>query len=296
MKKYDWEQDQIKHMKEYIARFGHGSAKLARQAQSKEKTLAKMERGGLTEKVGREAKLVIRFPDPGTIPPPVLQISGLCFKYPGGDLLYRNVDYGIDLDSRIALVGPNGAGKSTLLKLITGDLIPTSGSIRPHPHLRMAKYTQHFVDTLDLSMTPLEFFSAKTGENVLEKLRGYVGRFGITGHNQSTRMEFLSDGLKSRVVFALMAFRTPHLLLLDEPTNHLDMETIDALADAINNFTGGVVLVSHDMRLISQVAKEVWECKDRAITKFNGDIIAYKEKLKAEISKEEKSFELTLKK
>jgi hypothetical protein len=114
-------------------------------------------------------------------------LQGLCFRYPGGDLLYSNVDYGIDLDSRIALVGPNGAGKSTLLKLITGDLIPTSGSIRPHPHLRMAKYTQHFVDTLDLDVTPLEFFGKKTGETAIEKLRGYVGRFGITGDNQTTK-------------------------------------------------------------------------------------------------------------
>lgn len=291
MKKYEWEQDQIKHMKDYIARFGHGSAKLARQAQSKEKTLAKMERSGLTEKVGKESKIVFRFPDPGTIPPPVLQISGLCFRYPGGDLLYSNVDYGIDLDSRIALVGPNGAGKSTLLKLITGDLIPTSGSIRPHPHLRMAKYTQHFVDTLDLDVTPLEFFGKKTGETAIEKLRGYVGRFGITGDNQTTKIMYLSDGLKSRIVFALMAFRTPHLLLLDEPTNHLDMETIDALADSINNFTGGVVLVSHDMRLIGQVAKEVWECKDRAITKFEGDIVAYKQKLKDLLERQERAFE-----
>lgn len=111
-------------MKEYIARFGHGSAKLARQAQSKEKTLAKMVRGGLTEKVAKERAFDFRFPDPGSLPPPVLQLVNITFGYPGGDILYRNVDYGVDLDSRIALVGPNGAGKSTLLKLMCGMLCP----------------------------------------------------------------------------------------------------------------------------------------------------------------------------
>ena len=110
---------------EYIAKFGHGSAKLARQAQSKEKTLAKMVRGGLTAKVVKEGVFDFRFPDPGHIPPPVLQLVDITFGYPGADILYRNVDYGVDLDSRIALVGPNGAGKSTLLKLMCGMLCPT---------------------------------------------------------------------------------------------------------------------------------------------------------------------------
>jgi len=291
MKRYSWEQDQIKHMKDYIARFGHGSAKLARQAQSKEKTLAKMERGGLTEKVAKESTLKIRFPDPGTIPPPVLQVQDLCFTYPGGNEVYRHVDCSIDLDSRVALVGPNGAGKSTLLKLITGDLIPTAGSIRAHPHLRLAVYTQHFVDALDLTQTPLECYSAQTGERNEERLRSCVGRFGLTGLNQTTRIEFLSDGLKSRVVFALMAHRSPHILLLDEPTNHLDIETIDSLAECINNFEGGLVLVSHDMRLIQQVAKEVWECKDGTIKRLPGTIVDYKTHLKEVMERSMKRYE-----
>lgn len=128
MKRYNWEQDQIKQMKEYIAKFGHGSAKLARQAQSKEKTLAKMVRGGLTDKVQSEKQFDFRFPDPGNLPPPVLQLVNITFGYPGAEILYRNVDYGVDLDSRIALVGPNGAGKSTLLKLMCGMLAPTVSS------------------------------------------------------------------------------------------------------------------------------------------------------------------------
>ncbi|GJU32626.1 ABC transporter F family member 1 [Tanacetum coccineum] len=138
MKQYKWEQDQIANMKEYIARFGHGSAKLARQAQSKEKTLAKMERGGLTEKVTRDSVLVFRFVDVGKLPPPVLQFSEVKFGYTPDNLIYKCLDFGVDLDSPVALVGPNGAGKSTLLKLMTGELTPLEGMVKRHNHLRIA--------------------------------------------------------------------------------------------------------------------------------------------------------------
>lgn len=123
MKQYNWEQDQINHMKNYIARFGHGSAKLARQAQSKEKTLAKMVAQGLTEKVITDKVLNFYFPSCGTIPPPVIMVQNVSFKYSDkGPLIYKNLEFGIDLDTRLALVGPNGAGKSTLLKLLYGDV------------------------------------------------------------------------------------------------------------------------------------------------------------------------------
>lgn len=123
MKQYNWEQDQINHMKNYIARFGHGSAKLARQAQSKEKTLAKMVAGGLTEKVTTDKSVTFYFPSCGTVPPPVIMVQNVSFKYDDdGPFIYRNLEFGIDLDTRLALVGPNGAGKSTLLKLLYGDV------------------------------------------------------------------------------------------------------------------------------------------------------------------------------
>ncbi|XVF11998.1 hypothetical protein REPUB_Repub08aG0076700 [Reevesia pubescens] len=124
MKQHKWEQERIASMNEYIAHFDHGSAKLARQAQSKERTLAKMERGGLTEKVARDKVLVFRFVDVEKLPPPVLQFVEVTFGYTPDNILYKNLDFGIGLDSRIAPVGPNGAGKSTLLKLMTGDLFP----------------------------------------------------------------------------------------------------------------------------------------------------------------------------
>ncbi|XP_022985564.1 ABC transporter F family member 1 [Cucurbita maxima] len=280
MKMYKWEQDQIASMKEYIARFGHGSAKLARQAQSKEKTLAKMERGGLTEKVVRDKVLVFRFVDVGKLPPPVLQFVEVTFGYTPDNLIYKNIDFGVDLDSRIALVGPNGAGKSTLLKLMTGELVPLDGMVRRHNHLRIAQFHQHLADKLDLEMSALQFMIKEYPGNEEEKMRAAIGKFGLSGKAQVMPMKNLSDGQRSRVIFAWLAWRQPHLLLLDEPTNHLDIETIDSLAEALNEWDGGLVLVSHDFRLINQVAQEIWVCENQAVTKWEGDIMDFKEHLK----------------
>ncbi|KAJ8425952.1 hypothetical protein Cgig2_016232 [Carnegiea gigantea] len=280
MKQYKWEQEQIAHMKEYIARFGHGSAKLARQAQSKEKTLAKMERGGLTEKVVRDRVLVFRFTDVGKLPPPVLQFVDVSFGYTPEHILYKHLDFGVDLDSRIALVGPNGAGKSTLLKLMTGDLVPLDGMVRRHNHLRIAQYHQHLAEKLDLNMPALHYMMQEYPGNEEEKMRAAIGKFGLSGKAQVMPMKNLSDGQKSRVIFAWLAYRQPHMLLLDEPTNHLDIETIDSLADALNEWDGGMVLVSHDFRLINQVAHEIWVCENQTVTRWEGDIIDFKEHLK----------------
>lgn len=287
MKQYNQEQDQIAHMKNYIARFGHGSAKLARQAQSKEKTLAKMVAGGLTEKVGRDCSVEFNFYSCGTLPPPVLAVQHVSFRYNDETpLIYTDLDFGMDLDTRVALVGPNGAGKSTLLKLIYGDLSPTSGMIRRHNHLKMARYHQHLHELLDMDMTPLDYMLHMFPDfKDREGMRKVIGRYGITGKAQTSPIKQLSDGQQCRVVFAWLSWQVPHMLLLDEPTNHLDMETIDALADAINGFEGGVVLVSHDFRLIDQVAKEIWICEKQKVTKWEGGIIAYKDALKAKVMK-----------
>eukprot|EP00262_Sarcandra_glabra_P005225 TRINITY_DN165_c0_g1_i2.p1 TRINITY_DN165_c0_g1~~TRINITY_DN165_c0_g1_i2.p1 ORF type:complete len:600 (+),score=102.08 TRINITY_DN165_c0_g1_i2:166-1965(+) len=281
MKQYKWEQEQISSMKEYIARFGHGSAKLARQAQSKEKTLAKMERGGLTDRVVRDKILVFRFTDVGKLPPPVLQFVEVTFGYTLENLIYKNLDFGVDLDSRIALVGPNGAGKSTLLKLMTGDLVPLDGMVRRHNHLRIAQFHQHLTEKLDLEMSALLFMMREYPGNEEERMRAAVGKFGLTGKAQVMPMKNLSDGQRSRVIFAWLAWRQPHMLLLDEPTNHLDIETIDSLAEALNEWDGGLVLVSHDFRLINQVAKEIWVCENQAVTRWEGDIMDFKEHLKS---------------
>ncbi|KAL0709923.1 hypothetical protein Bca4012_016901 [Brassica carinata] len=287
MKQYRWEQEQISHMKEYIARFGHGSAKLARQAQSKEKTLAKMERGGLTEKVARDSVLVFRFADVGKLPPPVLQFVEVSFGYTPDYLIYKNIDFGVDLDSRVALVGPNGAGKSTLLKLMTGELHPTEGMVRRHNHLKIAQYHQHLAEKLDLEVPALIYMMNEFPGNEEEKMRAAIGRFGLTGKAQVMPMKNLSDGQRSRVIFAWLAYKQPNMLLLDEPTNHLDIETIDSLAEALNEWDGGLVLVSHDFRLINQVAHEIWVCEKQCITKWNGDIMDFKKHLKAKAGLED---------
>ncbi|KAM7349554.1 ATP-binding cassette sub-family F member 2 isoform 1-T2 [Cochliomyia hominivorax] len=286
MKQYNWEQDQIAHMKNYIARFGHGSAKLARQAQSKEKTLAKMVAQGLTEKVTDDKTLNFYFPSCGGIPPPVIMVQNVSFRYnENTPWIYKNLEFGIDLDTRLALVGPNGAGKSTLLKLLYGDLVPTSGMIRKNSHLRIARYHQHLHELLDLDASPLEYMMRAFPEvKEKEEMRKIIGRYGLTGRQQVCPIRQLSDGQRCRVVFAWLAWQVPHLLLLDEPTNHLDMETIDALADAINDFDGGMVLVSHDFRLINQVAEEIWICENETVTKWNGNILDYKDHLKKKIT------------
>jgi ATP-binding cassette subfamily F protein 2 len=290
MKKFKWEQDQIAHMKNYIARFGHGSAKLARQAQSKEKTLGRMVEKGLTEKVSGDRNLQFSFLECGEIPPPVIQVQNVSFSYKDDSpLIYKNLEFGIDLDSRVALVGPNGAGKTTLLKLIAGEHHPSDGLIRRHSHLKIGRYHQHLHEILDLDMSALDWMMHKYPEvKEREEMRRIIGRYGLSGQQQTCPIRNLSDGQRCRVTFAWLAWQRPHLLLLDEPTNHLDMETIDALASAINDFDGGLMLVSHDFRLISQVAEEIWICNKQTITKWDGDIFSFKQSLIKKLEKEQK--------
>jgi len=272
------------HMKDYVARFGHGSAKLARQAKSKEKLNNKMVEEGMTERVVADRTLTLSFEDCGKLPPPVLQFNKVSFGYSPDKVLYKDLDFGIDLDSRVALVGPNGAGKSTLLKLITGDNVPLSGMVRRHHHLRIAYYHQHLDAILDMEATPLDWMMTCYPDiKEVERMRSAIGRFGITGKQQITQICKLSDGQRSRIVFAWLAFQKPHLLLLDEPTNHLDIETIDALADAINSWDGGLILVSHDFRLINQVAKEIWLCENKSVSVWKGNILDYKTEMKKKL-------------
>ena len=207
-KRYQKEQDEIAHMKNYIARFGHGSAKLARQAQSKEKTVKKMMDNGLTEKVHVDRSISFHFPDCGEIPPPVIMIQNVSFKYKDDqDHIYKNLEFGVDLDTRIALVGPNGAGKSTLLKLIDGQLNPTEGVIRRNSHLKIGRYHQHLAEELDLNVSALDFMKIKFPEiKEEEEMRRIVGRYGLTGRNQTCPMKNLSDGQRCRVCFGKNLF------------------------------------------------------------------------------------------
>lgn len=161
--------------------------------------------------------------------------------------------------------------------------------IRKNSHLRIARYHQHLHELLDMDVSPLDFMM-RAFPHIKERdeMRRLIGRYGLSGRQQVCPIRQLSDGQRCRLVFAHLATQTPHLLLLDEPSNGLDMETIDALAEAVNEFEGGVVLVSHDFRLIDQVVDDIWICDHGSVTKWNGTILDYKEKLKKTILKEEK--------
>ncbi|PIA13104.1 P-loop containing nucleoside triphosphate hydrolase protein [Coemansia reversa NRRL 1564] len=286
-KAYEKQQDEIEHIKKFIASAGTYS-NLVRQAKSKQKIIDKMEADGLIEKVETERKIKFRFPDTNRLPPPVLSFSDVSFSYDGNldNALYYEVDAAVDMDSRIALIGPNGTGKSTLLKLMSGDLEPTEGRVQRHTQLKLAKYSQHSNDQLNQDVSPIDHMRSRFPQvsTDIDFWRQQLGRFGLSGNHQTNNIRTLSDGLKSRLVFAEIAQEAPGIVLFDEPTNGLAPEAIDGLADAINAFNGGVVLVSHDFRLISQVAKELWLCENREIVKFTGSIEKYKENLRKQVT------------
>jgi len=299
MTAYKKEQDDIKHLQDFIRSCGT-YANLRKQADSKQKIIDKMVEKGLTEKPKEDPKYHFVFPNSEKLAPPILAFNDVGFSYSGKkeDFLYKKTSFGVDLDSRIALVGPNGAGKSTLLKLMRGELEAVEGEIKRHSHLRLGVYNQHSAEILPGDKTPLEFMMEKFESGVVtmqgakkmevDEWRAMLGRYGVSGDLQTRKIDTFSDGLKSRVVFCLIALANPHILLLDEPTNHLDMQCIDALAEAINKFEGGLVLVSHDFRLIDQAAKEIWVC-DKGVAPWKGDIKSYKAHLSKEMKKAAKA-------
>ncbi|CUG34849.1 ABC transporter, putative [Bodo saltans] len=171
------------------------------------------------------------------------------------------------------------------------ELEPTTGYVAKNAHCVMARFHQHFVDQINMDLTPLEYMQSEFPDIITpEPFRAALGRFGVSGRLQMTPMKTLSDGQKSRVVFAWMAFQQPHFMILDEPTNHLDIESIDALAEAITDFPGAVVVVSHDLRLIAQIAEEIWICDKGEVKRFNGDIADYKEHVQLEIKRMEADY------
>ncbi|KAF7842805.1 ABC transporter F family member 4 [Senna tora] len=244
----------------------------------------------------RDYSVEFHFPEPTELTPPLLQLIEVSFSYPNReDFRLSNVDVGIDMGTRVAIVGPNGAGKSTLLNLLAGDLVASEGEVRRSQKLRIGRYSQHFVDLLTMDETPVQYLLRlhpdQEGLSKQEAVRAKLGKFGLPSHNHLTPIAKLSGGQKARVVFTSISMSKPHILLLDEPTNHLDMQSIDALADALDEFTGGVVLVSHDSRLISRVCEDeersqIWVVEDGTVKTFDGSFEDYKDELLKEIKAE----------
>jgi len=278
-KEYKKQQIEIKDIKRFISSCGTYS-NMVKQAQSRQKQLDKMIERGLIQPVSHEFGVSLAFPGCDRLPPPVLAFEDVSFSYAGDkkNCLLKNMEFGIDMDSRIVLVGPNGAGKSTLLKLITGDLTETIGDIKRHSKLNVARYNQHSEEILDGEACPLDWMQAQfpVPKTSPEEWRKKLGRFGVSGKQQVRLIKTLSDGQKTQLVFCWLAQQNPHMMLFDEPTNHLDMESIDSLADAINTFPGGMVLVSHDFRLLEATAKEIWVVEHGGVNRWKGDIASYK--------------------
>ncbi|XP_065067787.1 ATP-binding cassette sub-family F member 1-like [Rhopilema esculentum] len=226
----------------------------------------------------REYEVKFTIPCPPPLNPPILGLKDVKFGYPDQPLLFKMVNFGIDMSSRVALVGPNGVGKSTFLKLLCGRLQPLEGELIKNPRVRIGFYNQHSADQLNLNESSVEYMQREFNLDYQDS-RKLLGRFGLPGHAHTIKIRDLSGGQKSRVALADMASRQPDIIILDEPTNNLDIESIDALADAINKFTGGVIIVSHDARLILETDCRLSIVEDQSVEEIDGDFDDYRKEI-----------------
>lgn len=274
-REYENQMAQRAHLQAFIDKFRYNAAKSS-EAQSRIKKLEKMP---VLQAPESEYTVQFRFPEVEKLSPPIVQMSNVSFGFTPGKLLLQNVDLDVQLDSRIGIVGPNGAGKTTVLKLLIGQLQPTAGIISQNPRLRVGFFAQHHVDALDMNASAVGFMAKNYPGKVDEEYRRHLGAFGITGTTGLQKMALLSGGQKSRVAFACLSLTNPHILVLDEPSNHLDIEAMDALSLALNNFQGGVLMVSHDVTMLQTVCTSLWVCDGGTVEKFPGDVNAYKKRI-----------------
>ena len=259
------------HLQSYVDRFRYKADK-AKQAQARIKMISKM------QPISTPQEAALRrftFPEPEELQPPILRLDHASVGYDGPPVL-KNLDLRIDQDDRIALLGQNGQGKSTLSKLIADRLTPCAGSIVRSTKLRIGYFAQHQVDELHLDETPLEHLRRLRPDPTPAKLRAMLGGFGIGAEQADTQVGRLSGGQKARLSLMLATLDAPHLLILDEPTNHLDIESREALVEALTQYSGAVILVSHDMHLLSLVADRLWLVKDGHVTPYNDDLESYR--------------------
>jgi ATP-binding cassette subfamily F protein 3 len=262
-----------KHILAFVERF-RAKASKARQAQSRLKLLAKLE--PLAARVADEVREIV-IPDPDRLlSPPIIAFDGVAAAYEPGKPVLRRVTLRIDNDDRIALLGANGNGKSTLTKLISGRLAPSEGRITRADRLAVAYFAQHQLDELDPAASAYDHVRALMRDAPEAKIRARAGAIGFPGEAADTPVANLSGGEKSRLLLGLACFEAPHLIVLDEPTNHLDIDSRAALIEAINDFAGAVILVSHDRYLLEACADRLWLVADGTVAPFDGDLDDYR--------------------
>ncbi len=262
------------HLQAFVDRFKAKASK-AKQAQSRVKMLEKMETIRAPEDA---ARTVFTFPKPEELSPPIIATEGVGVGYDQTIVLDR-LNLRIDQDDRIALLGRNGEGKSTLSKLLSGRLDAAHGRMSQSNKLRIGFFAQHQVDELYVDESPLQHLRRERPDEQEAKLRARLAGFGLGADQAETEVGRLSGGQKARLSLLLATLPAPHLLILDEPTNHLDIESREALVEALTAYSGAVILVSHDMHLLSMVADRLWLVKDGRVNPYEEDLQAYRRML-----------------
>jgi ATP-binding cassette subfamily F protein 3 len=260
------------HMQKFVDRFGATASK-ARQAQSRLKAIAKMD---IVDAVMAERVTAFIFPEPPALRSPLITLEDVDAGYEKGNPILKGLNLRIDMDDRIALLGANGNGKSTLVKLLSGRLPPMAGEIHKSSKLKVGYFAQFQTDELDVALTPYQTMQEVMKGVAEPKVRAALGKFGFDKDKADTKVGEISGGEKARLLFCVMSHDAPHIMLLDEPTNHLDMDAREALMQALNNYTGAVILVSHDPHLVETVADRLWLVADGTCVPYDDDLEAYK--------------------
>lgn len=262
-----------KHLQSFIDRFKAKASK-ARQAQSRVKALERM---GTVSAVIEDHVQGFKFPDPEKeAASPIIALEHGTVGYVPGKPILQHLSLRIDTDDRIALLGSNGNGKSTFAKLISGRLPATGGSVQTAPGLKIGFFAQHQLDDLIPEHDAVEHVRQRMPGATEGKVRARVAQMGLATAKMSTPAKDLSGGEKARLLMGLAAFDAPNLLILDEPTNHLDIDSRNALIQALNEYTGAVILISHDRHLIEATADRLWLVKDGTVSNYDGDLEDYR--------------------
>ncbi len=270
--------EQRRRIETFIARFKAKATKAA-QARSRMKVLERMK-----PIVVEAEQSVVPFTFPKAekaLASPLIRLEDVTVGYADTPVL-RNLNLRIDNDDRIALLGQNGNGKSTFAKLIAGKLAPMSGRVIKANRLEVGYFAQHQLDELDPAKTPYDYITQLMPDASEAQRRTRLGSYGFGADKADTRCANLSGGEKARLLFMLTAFHGPHLLILDEPTNHLDVDSREALTQALNEFEGAVILISHDRHLVEACADRLWIVRNGTVTPFDGDMNDYRQLLLAE--------------